>query len=566
MLKNLLRTGVVLLAVLAVPAIAAIQPLEARVKTPVGPVAEGRVTLPVITWGADIRTVYANGNQKQTAKDSIFGQLGLDFAIQRQDVFADQIKAYRSGKTPYLRATMGMLNMALESVSDDPRIKPVVIYQLSWSAGGDVLVVKSGIENAADLRGKTIAVQADGPHVDYLGKILGDAGLTFNDVSVVWTNDLTATDDTPVSAFYGNGVDAAMVIVPDALALTSGGSVGTGAEGSVKGAAILLSTKTANRIISDVYAVRADYLAAHPAQVQAFVHGLMKAQEAVAGVFANKSRDKAAYSTMLRASAEILLDTPEAVADAEGMYLDAEHTDYAANVKFFSDAHYPRGMSRLTREIQTALAPLGLASGRGRLEHANLDYPALKDGLKDVAASETPRFDAGKVAGVVAKKQQQGTLDDDELFSFEVFFKPNQKVFSADLYQSDFDRVIEYAFTYGGALITVEGHSDPMRYLKLKKKGGNQVVLRQTRQSAKNLSLSRAMAVRQAIIDYAASTQVPLDESQFAVVGHGIEAPKSGTCGSDPCAPQTEQEWRDNMRVQFRIIQVEAEAEVFQPL
>jgi hypothetical protein len=50
------------------------------------------------------------------------------------------------------------------------------------------------------------------------------------------------------------------------------------------------------------------------------------------------------------------------------------------------------------------------------------------------------------------------------------------------------------------------------------------------------------------------------------VVGQGIEAPKSGVCGADPCAPQNEQQWRDNMRVQFRIIQVEAEAEVFQPL
>ena len=49
------------------------------------------------------------------------------------------------------------------------------------------------------------------------------------------------------------------VIVPDALALTSNGTVGTGSEASVRGAKILLSTKTANRIIADVYAVRSDY-------------------------------------------------------------------------------------------------------------------------------------------------------------------------------------------------------------------------------------------------------------------------------------------------------------------
>ena len=57
-----------------------------------------------------------------------------------------------------------------------------------------------------------------------------------------------------------------------------------------------------------------------------------------------------------------------------------------------------------------------------------------------------------------------------------------------------------------------------------------------------------------------------LDESQFATIGHGILKPKNGMCGADPCAPKTEKQWRDNMRVEFRIIQVEAEADVFQPL
>jgi len=50
------------------------------------------------------------------------------------------------------------------------------------------------------------------------------------------------------------------------------------------------------------------------------------------------------------------------------------------------------------------------------------------------------------------------------------------------------------------------------------------------------------------------------------VVGHGIAKPRGGVCGEDPCAPKTEKEWRDNMRVEFRIIQVEAESGVFSPL
>ena len=40
---------------------------------------------------------------------------------------------------------------------------------------------------------------------------------------------------------------------------------------------------------------------------------------------------------------------------------------------------------------------------------------------------------------------------------------------------------------------------------------------------------------------------------------------KNGMCGTDPCAPATEAQWLANMRVEFRIIQVEAEENVFKP-
>ena len=91
-------------------------------------------------------------------------------------------------------------------------------------------------------------------------------------------------------------------------------------------------------------------------------------------------------------------------------------------------------------------------------------------------------------------------------------------------------------------------------------------MLGRIKQSAKNLSLTRANAVRDSVIAFAQNQGVTLDESQFAIVGHGIMKPKSGMCDADPCPPKTEQEWRDNMRVEFRVIQVEAEASVFKPL
>ena len=81
-------------------------------------------------------TVLANGKTKVTKKSSIFGKLGLNLRLVREDVFAKQLDAYLAGRSPYLRGTLGMVNMAAEAAGRDARTKPVVIYQLTWSAGG----------------------------------------------------------------------------------------------------------------------------------------------------------------------------------------------------------------------------------------------------------------------------------------------------------------------------------------------------------------------------------------------------------------------------------------------
>ncbi len=520
--------------------------------------------IPVITWGGDIATILANGDVKRTRKGSIFADAGLDLELVRQDVFSRQVESYMKGETPYLRGTLGMINMASELLAADPRTKPVVIYQLTWSAGGDALAVNSGIRTAADLKGKTIGVQAYGPHVYYMSRLLADAGLSLKDVNLKWYPDLTGTENTPMAAMQTGQVDAAFVITPDAMLLTSGGTVGTGAEGSVRGARILLSTRTANRVISDVYVVRSDYFQTQRPQVEAFVKGLMQGAEKLRQMAASKGG--AAYKKTFTAAAEILLDSPLAVADAEGLYGDCEFVGWQGNLDFFSNPSFPRSLNRLSGEIQTSLTSLGMLKGRVPLAQAGWDYTAMKRGLQYAERSESPRFDTAQVTSVIARKQQQGTLQEGELFSFEIYFEPNQNNFSADLYQDSFDRVIEFSSTYGGALITVEGNSDPLGYLRKKKDGESSLVLGRVKQAAKNLSLSRAIAVRDSITQYASHKGITLDPSQFAVVGHGISKPKNGICGQDPCAPRTEKEWRENMRVEFRILQVEAESAVFNPL
>ena len=259
-----------------------------------------RIQLPVNSRCGDIVTVLANGAQPYTQPGSAFNTAKLDYQLVLEKNFPTQLENYLSGKSPYLRATIGMINMAAGALSQDPRTKPVIIYQMSWSAGADALVVKPGINSIKSLRGKTIALQAYGPHVDFMSKILHDAGLTVDDVSLRWLPDLTGTANSPVAAFQQDDVDAAFVIRRDALALTSGAAVN--ADDSIGGARLLLSTRTANHMITDVYAVRSDYLQSHRKEVRQFVQALMKAAEAWQTLVADKQSQNNDYQQLISAA------------------------------------------------------------------------------------------------------------------------------------------------------------------------------------------------------------------------------------------------------------------------
>ena len=114
------------------------RPLSQVIKTPVANCGSFRqLPVSVIAWGADIVASLANGNAKVTAQGSVFAANKLDIRLYRQDDFKQQVEDFLACKTPILRGTMGMLNQAIEVLARDPRTAPIVVYQYSWSVGGD---------------------------------------------------------------------------------------------------------------------------------------------------------------------------------------------------------------------------------------------------------------------------------------------------------------------------------------------------------------------------------------------------------------------------------------------
>ncbi|MEM7315517.1 MAG: hypothetical protein AAF497_20435, partial [Planctomycetota bacterium] len=256
-----------------------------------------------------------------------------------------------------------------------------------------------------------------------------------------------------------------------------------------------------------------------------------------------------------------------------------------------------RGIAPLSGQLKESLdlaTQWGYASSRRGFDPNDFDYRKIADlaGIEYKEPVKTKRFEnQGESADLFLDDE----LDNDTIVSFTISFEPNQNEFSADRYGAEFERALKGASTFGNARIVVRGHSDPTLTLRhLVQTGEAKGVIRKTGtkenrkyfyngrpmnvndipaliklietgafsggdkdpmitlQAAKNLSKQRADRVRDALAAFAKSKGVNFDISQIAPVGAGI---------ADPVIPKptTLAEAKENMRVEFRIVRVDAE-------
>lgn len=580
---------------------------ETRFQDLVGPGNVGAVAqtaplqVPFITWGGDMATFYANGGLT-TRPGSIFQKQGLNLRLVPADDFIQQVRDYRAGKTPFLRGTFHMIGLATELMGSDPRTKGVVVLQLTWSAG-DHLVARESLKTLSDLKGKTIALQQCGPHVGMLDDVLKSAQLTWNDVKVVWAKDLTGSADSPAELFRKRtDIDACFAITPDMVGLCGGlTSAGTGAEGTVKGARVLVSTAQLSRSIADVYVCRKDFYDANKELVTKFVAGYLKACEEIIDL---KKQYEAAGSAPYKALLQMTQDiygkkTIPVLDDAHGLLSDCTFAGYPGNVAFFQEQGNLTGFEAFQKSALELAVSRGYARERMGLFPSGFDYksPLFLSYLTKTQLERTERFRAEAVRSEIEQLSAGGGLDERTILSFTISFEPNQTDFSALQYGAEFQRVVETAARFGNAVVVIRGHADPTKtLLDLVKAGMAKGVLkrvgaqgsysyslngkpldlsstaeltrlieagafdgapdnnpRETMQAALNLSRSRADAVLTSIVEYAKGKGLTLDKTQVQPVGVGVKEPFVAK-------PANMDEAKKNMRVEFRIVRVAAEA------
>ena len=560
--------------------------------------------VPYIVWGGEAALFYANGGL-QTKPGSIMAQQGLTLKLVPGDDFVGQVKNYLDGRTPFLRGTFRMLGQASEVIGRDPKTKAVVFGQMTWSAG-DHFVARSSIKRISDLRGKKIAIQTGGPHVGMLYDMLRTARLSKADIDLIWLDDLTGAEG-PAEAFRKDPkIAGCFVITPDMIGLTGGyDNTGTGAEGTVNDAHVVVSTATLSRSIADVYACRKDFYDSNKSTIEKFFAGYLKGVEAVMQL--KKSYENSGsqeYMKLLQMIQDIygpdIIPTLEE--DAHGLIADCTYVGQPGNVSFFNDqTNVITGFSGFNKSAIDMAISWGFAGKRYNLLPSDLNFSSsiFTSLLSNTVRMpvQRKRFKKETIRAEVEAFNEEDVLDEKTLVSFTIQFKPNQEKFSQTEYKEEFDRVVELAAKYGNAAVAIKGHTDPSKTLMtlvktgikrniIKRTGqrgnykyfmdGKSIRLEDTEKLIKliqqkkfesgteiespyqvmraglELSEQRAEAVKNAIVNYARKRNVRLESDQIVPIGMGIKEPVIAK-------PTNPEQASENRRVEFALVKVSAE-------
>ncbi len=276
----------------------------------------------------------------------------------------------------------------------------------------------------------------------------------------------------------------------------------------VAGTRVLSSTSDANKLIADVYAVRADFARDHPEIVEGLISGIFEGMDMV----------KQSPEQPAKWMADAFGMKPDEILS---MRNDAHPTNFAENVQFFMNSSNPTNFERTWGNASYVYRELGRISA-----------PIPFDQVMDFS--------------IIQKLQQKGTFahqKDESIAAFtpssfrkvtaespiltqtiRINFYPNSanpyepardetgSTISGKLYDPNvsatLERVAQLSGQFARAVIMIEGHTDSsMR--------GRVPV-----QAVKELSLARAEAIKRALVE-----KFKFDPNKFSIEGKGWDVP-----------------------------------------
>src|SRR5262247_334101 len=452
-------------------------------------------------WAGWLPVIAANHGTKPNP-DSVFAKkygFRVEMVLMDDPVVARD--AFASGEVHTLWGTVDMMTLFSPEPSRDSRTSPRVVQQIDWSNGGDGIVVRSSIRSVADLKGQTITLAQNSPSEYSLTSLLLSAGLRPSDVKVKYT----ATAFEAAAAFVADkSVDGCVSWAPDIYKIPE----------RVAGTRILSSTGDANKLIADVYALRADFARDHPDVVEGLVAGIFEGMDMV--------KQKPEEPAKWMADAFGMKPT-----EVMGMRNDAHPTNFAENIQFFLNASNPTNFERTWKNAAYVYRELGRISAPVQFDQV-MDFSVIQ-GIqkKGTFAHQTDESVASFTPSSFRKTPAEAPILTQTI---RINFYPNsanpyeparddvEKPVPGKLYDPNVDATLEQVARLAGqfarAVILIEGHTDSSMKGKV------------PMQAVRDLSLARAEAIKRALIE-----KYKFDPNKFNIEGKGWDVP------ADPSAP-----------------------------
>ncbi len=459
---------------------------------------DNTVVFPINIWGGWAPVIAAN-NGFSPNKDSIFFK-EFKFLVDLRLIDApDQARqAYASGKAHILWGTLDMIALFAPGLSKDPRVVPKVFQQVDWSEGGDGIVVRQHIRQIADLRGKTIVLAQNSPSHFYILNLLSESGVQPHEVNFKYTDTAFGAAKAFVEVPH---LDACVSWAPDIYNIVDPKEGGK--PGGVKGAKLLSTTRDANRVIADVWAVRADFARDHRDIVKGLVVGIFKGMD-----LCKQNPDRVA---------QLMSDGFSLpVEDCKGMMGDAHLTNFAENRRFFHDPNFGANFDRTWKIASYVYKQMGAIGTPVRPEDC-------RDGSILEELDKAGLFAAHKIEDRAVQPWDPKTITAEItpilVKTIRVHFKTNSPeldtVEDAGIPQA-IEEIGRLAEKFGAARIMIEGNTDST----MKGYYSDPKMVKQLAVGVQQLSEARAEAVKRAVME-----KFKMPPEKFYCKGNGWDSP-----------------------------------------
>ena len=434
------------------------------------------INVGVVTWGGYAGGQYFNEGFSANKNSRFYKDYGFMVNFQVLDDFTASREAFKRGDVDLLWATIDAFPTEAGQLA---QYSPQVVFQADWSRGGDAIVVRRGINNVAELQGKKIAVAELTPSHSFLLWLLEAGGMTEGDVELVkFASAIDAAE-----AFKTRQVDAAVVWSPDDEACLQ----------AVAGSRVLESTKSASKIIADVFVAKKAWVNQNQKRLQQLYEGWMKGAAEINSNDGNK-----------RKAAKILAENFEGVDEAWAYQAinNVRLTTHGDNLDFFginTDYQGVTGNSLYSRMTQT-YTKLGYIEGRVPSWREIANSTAIRNTHLSGPehASEAAKEFEKVTTTEGAKKEAIATKRVSISFRTGEFQLDENAKYIIDL------EFVEIAKAFANARIRIEGNTDNVG----------------SRASNIALSKKRAASVRDYLV-----REHHMPQNRFIVIGNGPDKP-----------------------------------------